>query len=187
MSIATVVNEAKVSPVFCGHSPIIFDPHMVRAMNVIFHEGSTLKYLSDIENLHVYDDLIGYLGTSFPMSIKGVTPGIRRIEFLSFTSDVDFENHYGELAIFTPAQLWNNVTKVVEHERSLTSQSDSILGEDTHGLVFLVEKMIKDVPKRFAVNLYRERWKDKVAYYLSLFEAGGMWESGHYFALKVSH
>ncbi|MFZ2151832.1 MAG: hypothetical protein WAV09_01845 [Minisyncoccia bacterium] len=185
MSVTDTTIAPEVLPVFYKHNPIVFDPGMLKSLKEVFRKGTTLEYLSYIRNLSIDGSVMNYFGTSLSLSLNVATPGLQCVELLSLVNDVDVQDSYGELAVFTPEQFWNNVVKVIEHERNLSDQSDSLLGEDTTGLVFLVEKLIKDVPRRFAVNLYHEHWKQKTEYYLKLFPTGGMWEVGHSFVLKV--
>lgn len=186
MTSADTIAKPETLPDFCQHDPIVFDSLMVKSLNEVFRKGTTLEYLSYIPNLHIYDSVMNYLGLNLSMSIEGSSPEILCAEPLTSVVDINLRKH-GEQFVFTPEEFWNSAVKVIERERTLLDQSDSILGEDTFGIVFLVEKSIKDVPTLFAVNLYRECWKQKIEYYLKLFQTGGMWEVGNSFVMKVSH
>jgi hypothetical protein len=185
MNSETTVVKPEVLAGVHQHDPIMFDPNMLKVVNKVFQQGKASEYLSGISDLFIADTVKNYFGLTLSVEIKGIPPGIRCIELLTSVNDCDIRNTYGKLAVFTPAQFWNNVTRVIDYERVLADQSDSVLGEDTYGLVFLVEKFVKDVPTLFAVNLYRDSWKGKREYYLTVLKTGDSWEAGHSFAIKV--
>lgn len=180
----TLVTNSKPS-VFRAYTPLTFDTQLLRDVNVIFDAGKTFKHLSSIYGFTIAESIINFCGADLAGDIK-VAPPVRLVEALGSVKETTVISSYGELAVFTPAQFWNNVTKMIEHERKFPCQKTSILGYDIHGIVFIVEKVVKDVKVRFAMNLYRESWKDETKYYLTRFEPNGMWEYGHCFAIKVS-
>lgn len=182
----TFVDKFPKISFFQNSKQTAFDPHAVKAVNLIFDSGEALKYLSGLKNLHISQMVMKYFGTSLSNNLKGVSSGIKLIELQSSEYEDDFSDVFGEKSIFTPSQFWNNCIKMLEHERRLSRQEDSLLGENTYGVVFIVEKIIDGVSKKFSVNFYRECSQNKVDFYLSLFEYGGIWERGHYFATKVS-
>ncbi len=182
---ATVI----VSPgsAFENHEPLVFNRRIMTVINEVFDEGTILKYLSkNIPTLSISHSVMDNFGATLTGNLKGVAPELSCVEFLRNNTDTEFYDTYGSPSIFTPSQFWNSVIKIAEHERMLLDQNDSILGEDTHGVVFIVEKVIKNVPKRFLVNYFRERCKDRIDYRMMLFEYGGMCERGHYFMVKNS-
>ncbi len=192
----TLIANPKPSIPFKSSMLLTFDAQLLKDVNAIFNAGTTFKHLSNIHGLTIAESVINFCGADLAGDIK-VAPPVILVEASSSVSETTVISGYGELAVFTPAQFWNNVTKMIEYERRLPRQEASILGEETHGIVFLVDKGRKDQkanlksldlsPKvRFAMNLYREFWKGMTKYYLTRFEPNGAWEEGHYFAIKAS-
>ncbi len=171
---------------FRNHEPLEFSPYMVMAMNDLHDDHTTLEHLLNIKNLNIAQNVMKYLGKSLREELKGITPGIRLVELLCDSKDIEFSNTYGAISVFTPAEFWNNATKIIERERVLVDQKDSILGEDTFGVIFVVEKVTEGARKKILVNIYREHWRGKIEYHMRLFPEFGMSECGHYFAIKMS-
>ena len=182
---ATLIANPKPSVTFKSSRLLTFDAQLLKDVNAIFNAGTTFKHLSSINGFTIAESVINFCGADLAGDIK-VAPPVRLVEALTIVSDTTVISGYGELAIFAPAQFWNNVTKMIEYERKLSPQETSILGEDAHGIVFIVEKVMKDVKVKFAMNLYRESWKGVTKHYLARFEPNGVWEEGHRFAVKAS-
>lgn len=186
MQVTDGTNNKQAQVIESRGSVVLFSSSLLQDINNIFDSGATLKYLSETIKLSIPNNVMNCLGTSITLDLKGASPPIRLVESSFEVSDLLIAQSYGSMAIFTPAQFWNNITKVLAREIILENQNESILGDDTFGIVFLVERLIKDSKKRVAVNLYRESWKSKTEFSLSLSETGGTWERGHYFVIKVS-
>lgn len=170
---------------FKNYAPLIFDARLITAVNAMFNAGTTFKYLFGILDLTISGLVTDFCGF-FRIEDIQVSPSVKLVEALSHVNDGVVVTTYGDnSAVFTPAQFWNNVTKMIEHEKRFSRQKGSILGDDMYGVVFIVEKVVKEVKVRFAVNLYRESWGGKTEYYIRRFPPNDMWECGHYFAIKV--
>jgi hypothetical protein len=182
-----VTAAVSLAHTFALHKPLVFSPKMMKKVNEVFDDGAPLKHLySRLPSLLISDKVMDYFGSALTGNLKGVTPGLRRVEFLRDCTDTEFFETYGPVTVFTPAQFWNSVVKIAEHERTLENPDDTIFGEDIFGIVFIVEKTFNTVPKKFSINFFREQNKDRFGYRIMSTSYGSMWERGHYFISKIS-